>query len=231
MEKREQEVITILTLEILRWTSTTVSIGVKFLLAAYFFRIYSQKKSGVPLILGTGFSFFGLSQIPILSMRYFDDPTTNMYFALLGAFLAALSLALLYYGTSLLYFKAGSFMRKRFSILLFVVMLAIILCFPFTLSTQAILKNVFVVVATGFIFPILSLVAVIFFYIWLRLEPDNPRRISVFLVGAAWLTYSLVNGIGSFYFGTAFDWIFYTLCIIAFLALLYGMTLGKATGH
>ncbi|MBU7014806.1 MAG: hypothetical protein HXS52_01575 [Theionarchaea archaeon] len=223
--------IIILTLEILRWTSTLVSIGVKFLLAVYFFRIYSQKKSEVPLILGTGFSFFGLSQIPILSMRYFDDPTTNMYFALLGAFLAALSLALLYYGTSLLYFKAHSFMRKPFSILLFVVMLAVILCFPFTLSTEAILKNVFVVVATGFIFPILSLVAVIFFYIWLRLEPDNPRRISVLLVAAAWLTYSLANGIGSFYFGTAFDWIFYTLCIIAFLVLLYGMTLGKATGH
>jgi hypothetical protein len=231
VEKREQEVIIILTLEILRWTSTIVSIGVKFLLAAYFFNIYSQKKSGVPLILGTGFSFFGLSQVPILSMRYLGDPTTDMYFALLGAFLAALSLALLYYGTSLLYFKVGSFMHKRFSVLLFVVMLVVILCFPFTLTTEAVLKHVFMVVATGFIFPILFLVAVIFFYIWMRLEPDNPRKISVFLVGAAWLTYSLVNGIGSFYFGTAFDWLFYTLSIIAFLVLLYGMTLGKATGH
>ncbi|MBU6998763.1 MAG: hypothetical protein HXS41_05415 [Theionarchaea archaeon] len=203
----------------------------KFLLAVYFFRIYSQKKTGVPLILGTGFSFFGLSQIPILSSRYFDDPTTNMYFGLLGAFLAALSLALLYYGTSLLYFKADSFMRKRFSTLLFVIMLAVILCFPFTLPTEAVLKNVFMVVATGFIFPILTLVAVIFFYIWVRLEPENPRKTSVFLVAAAWLTYSAANGIGSFYFGTAFDWIFYTLCIVAFLVLLYGMTLGKATGH
>lgn len=180
---------------------------------------------------GGGFLFFGLSQIPILTMRYFKDPTTNMEFALMGAFLAALSLALMYYGTSLIYFKKGSFFREKLSAIFFVVMTAIILTFPLVMSPQEVLKMVFVVVASGFIFPILTIVAIIFFLIWYKLEPKNPRKPNVFLVAVAWLMYSLLNGLTSTYYGKMFDWIFFIVATVSFLLLLYGMTLGKATGQ
>lgn len=205
--------------------------GVKFVLAVYFLRRYSYTKGRIPLVWGTGFFFFGLSQVPVLSMRYFQDPYTNMYFAFLAASLAALSLALLYYGSALLYFKKGSFMREKLTIIFFVIMIAVVLMFPFIFSPETVLKPLFVVVSSGFIFPMLFIVTIIFFVIWRRLAPDNPRRTGVLLVAGALLIYSVASGITSTYFGLHFDWIFSILCIISFLTLLYGMILGKATGH
>ena len=102
---------------------------------------------------GIGFFFFGLSQIPIFAMRYFQDPRTNMGFALLAAFLAALSLIFLYYGTSLLFFEEGSFMQEKLSASFFVIMMAVILMFPFMMSPEAVLNSVFVAVSAGFFFP------------------------------------------------------------------------------
>lgn len=208
-----------------------MSISVKFVLAVYFLHRYYQKKIEIPLVWAAGFFFFGLSQVPIWAMRYFQDTTTNMYFALLGAFLAALSLALLYYGTSLLYFRKGSFMREKLSIIFFVIMTVIILAFPYVMSTESVLSTVFRVVATGFIFPILFIVAIIFFTIWHMLEPTNARKPNVFLVAVAWLMYSLLNGLTSTLFLRHYDWVFFSIATISFLLLLYGMTLGKATGH
>ncbi len=203
----------------------------KFILAIYFLMIYSKEKKEIPFIWGTGFFFFGLSQIPILAIRYFQDPETNMAFALLAAFLAALSLALMYFGAALLYFPKGSFMREKLAIISFVVMTAVILLFPFTMPPEAILKSVFVVVSSGFIFPMLFMVALIFFVIWRRLAPDNPRRRGVFLVAGAMLVYSVGSGVTSTYFGRQIDWVFAIVSIVSFLTLLYGMILGKATGH
>ena len=223
--------ISIPAAEILSWTSTFVSISVKFMLAVYFLHRYNQKKMEIPLVWAAGFFFFGLSQIPIWAMRYFQDTTTNMYFALLGAFLAALSLALLYYGTSLLYFRKGSFMREKLSIIFFVIMTVVILAFPYVMSTESVLSTVFLVVASGFIFPILFIVAIIFFIIWHRLEPTNARKPNVFIVAVAWLMYSLLNGLTSTFFLKQYDWVFFSIATISFLLLLYGMTLGKATGH
>ena len=203
----------------------------KFILAIYFLRIYSKERKEIPFIWGTGFFFFGLSQVPIFAIRYFQDPETNMAFALLAAFLAALSLALMYFGAALLYFPKNSFMREKLTIISFVVMVVVILMFPFTMSAEAILKSVFVVVSSGFIFPMLFMVALIFFVIWRRLAPDNPRRRGVFLVAGSLLVYSVASGVTSTYFGRQFDWVFATLSIVSFLILLYGMILGKATGH
>ncbi len=226
----EQEVISI-SVEILREISTFVSIGVKLILAAYFLSKYSQKKMEAPLVWGAGFFFFGLSQVPVVAMQYFRDPAIDMAFALLAALLAALSLALLYYGASLLYFVRGSFWRERFSIFLFVGMAGAIGIFFFAVGSENVLKSIFLLVATGFIFPILAVVALLFFIVWRKLEPVNPRRINVLFVAFAWLGYSLVNGFGSFFFTTSIDWIFYMLSIVSSIILLYGMTLGKATGH
>lgn len=231
MNGNEQEVILISGIETLRWISTVVSISVKFILAIYFLNKYSKEKTGIPLAWGTGFFFFGLSQIPVMAMRYFEDTTTNMAFALLAALLAALSLVLLYYGTSLLFFKKGSFMRGRLSILFFVVMLVVIAAFAFLVPIETVLKSVFIVVAAGFIFPIVLIIAILFFVMWHKLEPANPRRANVFLVAVAWLIYSIINGVGAFYFLELLEWIFYILAIVAFVILLYGMTVGKATGH
>lgn len=217
--------------EILRWTSTFISMGVKFILAAYFLHRYSQEKRGVPLVWGLGFFFFGLSQVPILAVRYFEDTSTSMWFALLASALAALSIALLYYGTSMLYFPINSFMREKLSIIFFVVMMAIVLMFPFTMSPETVLKSVFRVVTTGFFFPILFIMAVIFFMIWRKLEPDNPRKPHVLLVGVVLLVYSVLGTYTPTYFGSYFDWIFYSVAALVFLLLLYGMIMGKATGH
>lgn len=205
--------------------------GTKFVLAVYFFHKYSKVKAGVPLVWGAGFFIFGLSQIPVLAMRNLKDTDTSMYFALLAAILAALSLALLYYGSALLFFTKGSFMRKKLSIIFFVVMLAVIVMFPLVMTPENVLRSVFVTVAMGFIFPILFIVALIFFTIWSKLEPANPRKFNVFLVGMAWLMYSLLNGATSIYYLRQFDWIFAIIATVSFLLLLYGMTVGKATGH
>ncbi len=232
MQTREtKKVIKIPVTETLRWISTFVSIGVKFLLAVYFFSQYTKKKRRAPLVWCGGFFFFGLSQVPILAMRYFRDPTTNIFFALLAAFLAALSLGLLYYGASFLYFTQGSFMREKFSVILWVMMMAAVTVFVYVVPREAILNSVFFMVATGFIFPVLFAVGLIFFVVWYKLDPTNPRRVNVLLVGAAWLAYSLVNGIGSFYFGKPLEWMFYVLSIVSFLTLLFGMSMGKATSH
>lgn len=229
--RETKKVIKIPVTETLRWISTFVSIGVKFLLAIYFFSQYTKKKRRAPLVWCGGFFLFGLSQVPILAMRYFRDPTTNIFFALLAAFLAALSLGLLYYGASLLYFTQGSFMREKFSVILWAAMLAAIIVFVYMVPREAILSSVFFMVAAGFIFPVLLAVALIFFVVWYKLDPTNPKRVNVLLVGAAWLAYSVVNGIGSFYFGTPFEWMFYILSIVSFLFLLFGMSIGKVTGH
>ncbi len=223
--------ISISTVEILRWTSTLVSISVKFVLAGYFLMKYSHKRMTVPLVWGIGFFFFGFSQVPILIMRYFRDPTTNMAFALLGAFIAILSLAFLYYGASLLFFAKGSFMQKPLSLIFFVVMLVCLAVFPFMIAPENILRSIFFLVATGFIFSLLLIVALIFFVTWRHLEPDIPRRPNVLFVAVAWAVYAVTNGLGSFSVGTPFEWIFYVVSSVAFLFLLYGMTAGKATGE
>jgi len=224
-------VIPISTADVLRETSNLISIGVKIVLVFYFFRRYSQSRAATPLMWGTGFLFFALSQIPIMIMRYFQDPNTNMQFALLASSLAALAFTFLYYGTALLFFKKGSFMRKKLSIIFFVAMMAVILMFPITMSTETVLKSMFMVVVTGFFFPITLLMAIIFFMIWSRLSADNPRKPNVLLVGAAWLLYSMQSLLTSTYFGKHYDWGFYILASCLFLMLLYGMTFGKATGH
>ena len=223
--------IPINAVEILRWISPIAGMGMKFILAIYFLKIYTKEKKKIPFVWGTGFFFFGLSQVPVLAMRYFQDPKMNMAFALLAAFLAALSLALMYYGAALLYFPKGSFMREKLTIFSFVVMTAVIVAFPFALSTEDVLKSVFVVVSSGFIFPMLFMVGLIFLVIWRRLAPDNPRRTGVLLVAGALLVYSVASGITSTYFGRQFDWVFAIVSIVSFLTLLYGMILGKATGH
>lgn len=179
---------------------------------------------------GAGFFFFGLSQVPMLINRYFKDPDTTVYFALLAAFLAALSLALLYYGSALLFFTKGSFMRKKLSITLFIVMVAVIVI-SLVLNPENILKSVFVIVGVGVIFPVVFIIAVIFFIIWYKLEPTNPRKFNVFLVAFAWLLYSLLNGATTIFYLEQFDWVFPLIATISFLLLLYGMTVGKATGH
>ncbi len=225
-----REVIQILTSEILVSISTVVSMGTKFVLAVYFFHKYSKVKAGVPLVWGAGFFFFGLSQVPMIVSRYFEDPSTTVYFALLAAFLAALSLALLYYGSALLFFAKGSFMRKKLSIILFVVMVAAIVILA-VLNPENILKAVFVTVGVGFIFPAVFIIAVIFFIIWYKLEPANPRKFNVFLVAFAWLLYSLLNGATTVFYLEQFDWIFPFIATVSHLLLLYGMTVGKATGH
>lgn len=215
--------------EILRWMSTIVSISVKFFLAFYFIRIYSKEKMATPLIWGTGFFFFGLSQLPGLAYRYFQDPLTATAFAILGTFLVTLSLSILYYGASLLLFVKGSFMRKKMTLILFALMVCVTGGLAVTVSSENILKLGFLVTATGLIFPLSVLIGCIFWITWHKLESDNPRRINVFLVGCAWITYGIVNGIGSFFVESSHEWIFYVLAIVSFLILLYGMTLGKAT--
>jgi len=222
-------VIRISMVEILRWMSTIVSISVKFLLAFYFMRIYSKQKLGTPLIWGTGFFFFGLSQVPGVAYRYFEDPFTATAFSILGMFLVVLSLSVLYYGASILLFPKGSVMREKISLLLFIIMVCITAGLAVTVTPENVLSRGFRVIATGLIFPMSMVIAVIFIITWYKLEPDNSRRANVFLVGCAWCIYGLVNGIGSFFVGMSCEWVFYSLAIVSFLILLYGMTLGKAT--
>jgi hypothetical protein len=217
--------------EILRWISPLAGMGAKLILAIYFFNRYYQEKGKIPLVWGFGFFFFGLSQIPILLMRYFQDINTNMAFALIASSIAALSLALIYYGASLLLFTKGSFMREKLTIISFVSMMAVILMFPLAFSPAVILRNVFLVVSSGFIFPMLLMVAAIFLVIWHRLEPDNPRKSSVLVVAVALFVFSVGSGVTSTFFGRQFDWVFSIMSMVSFLMLLYGMIMGKATGH
>jgi hypothetical protein len=215
--------------EILRWISTIVSIGVKFFLACYFIRIYSREKIPTPLIWGTGFFFFGLSQLPGLAYRYFEDPFTASAFTLLGTFLVALSLSILYYGASILLFLKGSFMRKPLTLIFFGIMACVTAGLAVMVTPENVLTLGFLVTATGLIFPMSMIIGCVFIRTWHKLDSDNPRRVNVFLVGCAWSIYGLVNGIGSFYVTSTYEWIFYILAIVAFLILLYGMTLGKVT--
>jgi hypothetical protein len=208
--------------------STIVSISVKFVLAFYFLHEYSQRKSRAPIVWGMGFFFFGFSQIPGLSLRYFEDPATTTAFMILGLFLLILSLALLYYGASLICFPKGSFMREKLSIIFFAAMLAVTLTSPFIIPPERALDVGFFV-AAGVILPISIAIAALFFVVWQKLVPDNSRRINVFFVGVAWLIYGVVNGIGSFFVGESVEWIFYILAIVSFLILLHGMTMGRAT--
>ncbi|MBU7031289.1 MAG: hypothetical protein HXS53_02045 [Theionarchaea archaeon] len=221
--------IRISMVEILRWISTIVSISVKFLLAFYFMRLYWKEKRGTPLIWGTGFFFFGLSQVPGVAYRYFEDPMTATAFSILGTILVILSLSVLYYGASILLFPKGSVLREKTSLLLFIIMVCVTAGLIVTVTPENVLTRGFRVIATGLIFPMSMVIAAIFTVTWYKLEPDNPKRVNILLVGCAWCIYGLVNGIGSFFVGMPHEWVFYTLAIVSFLILLYGMTLGKAT--
>ncbi|MGD2247853.1 MAG: hypothetical protein PVF58_05555 [Candidatus Methanofastidiosia archaeon] len=223
--------VSILIENILRETSNTISIIVKIILAYYFFRRYSQTKLRIPLIWGAGFLLSAISQIPVVAMRSFQDPTTNMAFAVMASSTVALAFVFLYYGTALLYFKKDSFMRERLSIIMLVLMMGTILMFPFVMSAETVLKSMFVIVTVGFIHPTTLLMALIFFMIWHRLNPENPRKPNVLIVGIAWFSYSLQCLLTSVFFGKQFDWIFYIIAALIFLMLFYGMIFGKATEH
>ena len=210
--------------------SYVVAIIATGIISAYFFREYSLKKLRASLAWAVGLLLYMITQIGHLASSMFGDIAVGkpMFAILLIAL--AVSFALLYYGTSQLFFDEESFFREKMAILIFLVCLVVFSYLLITVPTEgfADASRLPVEIIATILF---LTIAALFYRVFRGLAPDDHRRIIILLVSAGWFLAAVDTFYLGFFEGVSriSDAGINLVHLIAWLLILYGMVLGKAT--
>jgi hypothetical protein len=209
--------------------SYVVAIIATLILSVYFFREYSKKRLRASLAWGIGFLLYGVTQISHLSTEIFGEITVGKLGLSAGMIAVAIGMALLYYGTSLLFFGAGSFFREKMTVIIFVIYNVYFIYAAFTYPLEGFADSVRQVFEVGFAAPVFLAIGILFYRVSARLPSGDPRKQIVRLVSAGW-------------FGSVIDTVYLGLFLgisavtdaainivhaVAWILILYGMTIGK----
>ena len=196
-------------------------------LAIYFLREYMNKKLKASLAWALGFAFFLLT---VVNLGFLTTGVIGKPQVAFGAFVAPLMLAFFYYGASLLFFGEGSFFREKMTIILFIVVFGLSEFLVIYLPADQIADRMKAPTMIFFVF-VFSVIAILFYQVSRRLPKEDPRRGSVALVSAGWLTVTFWMGYVGFYWGEnpVLEAAVFLLGSFGFVLLFIGMTRGRAT--
>ncbi len=216
------------TLEIVRLACYAANTITLLLLAGYFLREYMTKRLRASLAWGLGFLLFAIVIINLAFLVTVEMTKTSVYF---GFLVTATMVALLYYGTSLLFFREGSFFREKMTAIYWLVMVLIgwtltYLSKPDPAELAKVGRPSMVMFVIAYV-----IIGILFYRVSRRLPEDDPRKRTIAMVSTAWFILAIWN----IYIGTLLD-VYPTVEAgvllfgsFGFLLLLYGMTTGKTT--
>lgn len=211
--------------------SYAVAIAATFIISVYFFYEYYVKKLRSSLAWALGFFFYGIAQSSHLTADMVGEIAMGKLGFAVGIMVLIFAMILFYYGTSLLFFDEKSFFREKASFLLFLVFTAYSLYLVMVLPMEGFLKAIATPISLVLMMPIFLVMGVLFYHVCRALARDDSRRQTVLLVSMGWF----LVGISSLYLGLFLgysgisDSANYIVHVVAWILILYGMTIGKAT--
>lgn len=210
--------------------SYTVAISATLILSAYFFREYYLKKLRTSLAWAVGLLLYAVSQLGHVFATVYGEITLGKPVLVIVIMPLALTMTLFYYGTSVLFFKKGSFFRERVPIILlliYVIYLAIIIA---VLPEEGFAAKAAAPIELGVILPIFLVIAILFYRLSRRIPVDDPSKRIVFIVSLGWFMASVDAFYLALFMGssTITDSLINIVHAIAWILILYGMALGKA---
>lgn len=209
--------------------SYTIAIAAVISLSGYFFREYSIKKMQASLAWSFGFLFYGIAQIAHLSADIFGDIRVGKPVFAIGMVMLVFAITLFYYGTALLFFDEGSFLREGLPVIIFLGYSVYSLVILVRLPLEGFVEGVAPLLSLGEMMPMFLVIAAPFYLTSRTLDQGDPRRHMLLLLSTGWFFVA----VSSAYLGTSlgfsrvFDSFIYILQMLAWMLILYGMTIGK----
>lgn len=209
--------------------SYTIAIAAVISLSGYFFREYSIKKMQASLAWSFGFLFYGIAQIAHLSADIFGDIRVGKPVFAIGMVMLVFAITLFYYGTALLFFDEGSFLREGLPVIIFLGYSVYSLVILVRLPLEGFVEGVAPLLSLGEMMPMFLVIAAPFYFTSRTLDQGDPRRHMLLLLSTGWFFVA----VSSAYLGTSlgfsrvFDSFIYILQMLAWMLILYGMTIGK----
>jgi hypothetical protein len=196
------------------------------ILSMYFFRHYIAKKSRVSFIWCLGFFFFAIATAHYL-LRAYEGITRTEF--LIELIIFVLAVVLFYYGTSLLFFKEGSFFREKMAALILGFYLALFLFLVYITPPDRLIDGLRVPTQIGLMMPVFSVIAVFFYVISQRIDPGDPSRQRFFCVSIAWFLLAFDSLYEGFFWleSLALDLVARIFQTMAWFLMLYGMTIRR----
>ena len=211
--------------EVIRLACYVVNIIASFTLAGYFLREYMSKKLRASFAWGLGFTLLGFV---IVTQVFLFAVQVSRSLIMIGIIFASIVIALLYYGTSLLFFSEGSFFREKMTAIYFFLMLLVGEVVSYIAPEERIIE--YSRGSTAFIYTfVYFLIGILFYRVSRRIPKEDLRRRTISLVSVAWFIIGIWMIYQGLYWGEypmieAGVFLFGSL---GFLLLLYGMTTGK----
>ncbi len=219
-----------MSMSILYVISYIIAIAAVISLSGYFFREYSIKRMHASLAWSLGFLFYGIAQINHLSADVLGDVRVGKPAFAIGMMMLVFAVTLFYYGTSLLFFDEGSFYREGLPVIIFLGYSVYSVVILVELPLEGFVEAVAPFLSLGEMMPMFLVIAAPFYLTSKKLDQSDPRRHMLLLLFTGWFFVA----VSSAYLGTSlgFSWVtdsmIYILQMLAWLLILYGMTIGKA---
>lgn len=210
--------------------SYAVGITASVILAVYFLYDYATRKLRASLAWGTGILLYSMGEATDIYVDITGEITLGKPGLFAALSVVACAMALIYYGTSLLFFDKNSFFREKMAVIIFGIFIVYSGYLVGAIPVEGFRQAVVTPIQLGLMTPIFVVSCILFYAIALKMEPQDPVRTSSFLVSAAWgmlAINSVCRGLFLEY-SPITDALIQMLHMIAWVLLLYGMTLGKA---
>ena len=210
--------------------SYAVGVTASLILSMYFLYDYARRRFRSSLAWGIGLFLYSVGE----ATDIFVDVSGEVALGKAGLFGALLVVAwgmtFLYYGTALLFFEERSFFREKMAAIIFAIYVVYSGYLVAVLPVEGFRQAVVTPIQLGLMTPIFAAAAVLFYSISRKMEKDDPARKSALLVSAAWgllVVNSVSRGLFLEYSALT-DAVIQGLHIVAWVLILYGMTMGKA---
>lgn len=213
------------TIELVRLACYAVNIIASFLLAGYFIREFITKRLRASLAWGLGFTMLGIVLITLAFAVTTVISKPALYF---GFLFSATTISLLYYGTSLLFFREGSFFREKMTVILWLAVILIGWSLTYIIPADQVLERTRLPSSVINVL-IYFVIGILFYQVSRRIPKEDPRRRTITLVAIAWFIITFWNAyigafVGEYVLPEAIVFLFGSF---GFMLLLYGMTTGK----
>ncbi len=210
--------------------SYVVAIVASVILSAYFLREYYNKRLRASVSWGFGFLMFAIGQANHLYSQMFGTVVLGKTVLLVATVLVFTGMVAFYYGTSLLFFRRGSFFREKMSVVLWLILLIFAIYLGLTFETAEQYVEGIADPISLFVFsPIFFIMGILFYRVSGRLGRDDPRRRTILSVAAGWF-FAVISSVFIALLGRSLilDTFVHFTRLLAWILILYGMVLGKA---
>ncbi|MGD2249276.1 MAG: hypothetical protein PVF58_12790 [Candidatus Methanofastidiosia archaeon] len=210
--------------------SYTVGITASVVLGFYFLYDFATRKLRASLAWGIGILLYSLGEATDVYVNITGEITLGKPGLFAALLVVACAMVLLYYGTSLLFFTKESFFREKMAVIIFAIYIVYSAYLVGALPVEGFRQAVVAPIQLGLMTPVFVVSCILFYAISWKMEPGDPARTSSFLVSAAWGLLAINSGFRGLFleYSPVIDALIQIIHMVAWILLLYGMTLGKA---